>query len=268
MGLPVSTLCIATYNWPDALQLCLDSVLRQSRLPDEIIIADDGSTPSTREVIEGFRKVCPVPLVHVWQPDEGFRLAMIRNKAFAAAKGEYILQVDGDLILHPRFVEDHLKFARAGTFMSGSRAMLDPVWSQECIHSGAFRPPGLFSRHLTKKYNAFRQPVLAAVNHQLQRGRREYRYVLGCNMSFWKADLLRVNGYNEQFSGWGKEDNDIAVRLMNAGVRLRFIKFAGVVYHLYHRESEKQQLQVNEELFEHSIRKKVTYISQGMARYQ
>ena len=107
-----SSLIIATYNWPGALDCCLRSVLLQRELPNEVVIADDGSRHDTRQVIDAYRKQMPVPLKHVWHEDEGFRLGMIRNKAMAAATGEYLIQVDGDLILHPMFVRDHLRAAR------------------------------------------------------------------------------------------------------------------------------------------------------------
>ena len=126
-----SSLCIATYNWPEALQVCFRSVLHQIIQPDEILIADDGSKPETQQAIEAFQKRSAVPVHHVWQPDEGFQLAKIRNKAFSLAKGEYILQIDGDLLLHPAFIRDHLEWARRGTFVCGTRALLSPGLSRQ-----------------------------------------------------------------------------------------------------------------------------------------
>src|SRR5690606_36112774 len=105
-----------TYNWPEALECCLLSVLKQKMLPGEVIIADDGSGEPTRQLINRFRQLCPVPLLHVWQPDEGFRLGKIRNKAIAAASGDYIIQTDGDIILHPLFIKDHMAASRSWHF--------------------------------------------------------------------------------------------------------------------------------------------------------
>ena len=93
-----SSLIISTYNWPEALRLCLLSVLGQSVLPDEVIIADDGSTGQTADVVEAMRPLFPVKLIHVWQEDNGFQLSKIRNKAIAMSSCDYIIQVDGDLI--------------------------------------------------------------------------------------------------------------------------------------------------------------------------
>src|SRR5690349_16761621 len=114
---PSVSLIISTYNWPDALELCLQSVQQQRLLPGEVIIADDGSSKETGQVIERFQKRLLVPLHHIWQTDEGFRLGMIRNKAMAAAKGEYLIQIDGDLVLHPDFVYDHVHAAKKGYFL-------------------------------------------------------------------------------------------------------------------------------------------------------
>ena len=116
-----TSLIISTYNRPDALALCLESVKRQTLLPDEVIVGDDGSRDETKQLIERFQKDFPVPLIHVWQEDDGFRLAMCRNKCIAKAKHEYIIQVDGDVILHTRFVGDHVASAQRGCYIKGGR---------------------------------------------------------------------------------------------------------------------------------------------------
>ncbi len=118
------SLLVATYNWPQALGLCLQSIRKQSVLPNEVIIADDGSKDETRQLIDEIKKTFPVKILHIWQPDEGFQLAKIRNKAFAVASNSYIIQIDGDLILHPHFVKDHLSLAKKQHFITGSRAIL------------------------------------------------------------------------------------------------------------------------------------------------
>ena len=110
------SLIISTYNNPEYLYLTLKSVMNQRRLPDEILIADDGSGEATRTLVEEMAAESFVPLRHIWHEDEGFRLGAIRNKAIAEAKGEYIIQIDGDIVLHPPFVADHVKMAREGWF--------------------------------------------------------------------------------------------------------------------------------------------------------
>ena len=113
------SLIISTYNWPRALYLCLDSVMQQTVMPTEILIADDGSGISTRDVVKHFENISPVPVHHIWHEDRGFRLAAIRNKAIAASSGEYVIQIDGDLILHRNYIQDHILSNRKGCFVTG-----------------------------------------------------------------------------------------------------------------------------------------------------
>lgn len=261
------SLIISTYNRPEALQLCLQSALHQSVLPDEILIADDGSGAATKEFIEQFRNRSAVPIVHVWQEDNGYQLSKIRNRAFAMAKGAYILQTDGDLIFHRHFVKDHLQFARKGSFVSGARTNINEQQTREIIAQQSAPQLVYYSKGLQKRYNAFRNIALRMINAKLQSSAQNVHYVLGCNMAFFKADLQKVNGYNEAFTGWGKEDNDIAARLINAGVRLRMLKFGAAVFHLWHKEADKNKLSANEHLFQESLKNNVTFVQQGMNRY-
>jgi glycosyltransferase involved in cell wall biosynthesis len=260
------SLVISTYNRPSALRLCLESVLQQSLLPAEVIVADDGSGDETRELVNSYAQKFPVPLVHVWQEDHGYQLARIRNKAFAAARFPYIIQIDGDLILHPQFIADHMKAARKGYFISGTRALLNGTTTDNILGSGKL-PLKVDLSIVGKKYNAIHNRLLSKLIFLFNRGGGNVFYVLGCNMAFWKDDLLKVNGYNEAFMGWGKEDNDIAVRLVNAGVKLRFLKFGGIVYHLYHPELPRSTFAANEEMFRQSIDNKITFVAEGMSRY-
>ena len=127
------SLIISTYNWPRALYLCLDSVMQQTVMPSEILIADDGSGMSTRDVVKHFENISPVPVRHIWHEDNGFRLAAIRNKAIAASKGKYIIQIDGDLILQRNFIQDHMLFAREGCFVTGSRGIITELLTRKVL---------------------------------------------------------------------------------------------------------------------------------------
>jgi glycosyltransferase involved in cell wall biosynthesis len=263
---PKISLCISTYNWPQALELCLESTLIQTHRPDEIVIGDDGSLNDTTIVIEEFRKKCDIPILHVWQPDEGFKLAQIRNKSFAASSKEYIIQIDGDVILHKHFIEDHLTFAKRNVFISGTRCLLTAnstpkMLGEKLLYNVAKR------YELEKRYNAYRLPVVAYLNFQLQKGISQTKYVLGANMSFWRHDLVSVNGYNEDYSGWGKEDNDLAVRLVNSGIQIHSLRFAGIIYHLKHNESSKDLHERNKILLDLATKEKQTFVTNGMNKY-
>ncbi len=265
---PIScSICVSTYNRPAALRLCLQSILSQSYLPQEIIIGDDGSGQETAALIDDFKKKSPVEIVHVWQPDEGYRLASCRNKSFAKASSEYIIQIDGDLILQTNFIEDHIKKATPGTFICGTRVLLTPGYTDEVIENSQFLEPSLFSKSISKRYNAIRNSFLSKVFYRLQRSPNQYKYVLGANMSFYKKDLLKVNGYNEKYSGWGKEDNDLAIRLINAGTSLRVLKFSGIIFHLFHAGEGRHKLKENEDILKQTIANNVTFVPDGISSY-
>lgn len=262
-----TSLVITTYNNPLRLNLCLQSLLQQSVLPDELLIADDGSGVATSELIAQFSSKLKINVKHVWQEDEGFQLSRIRNKAFARSECDYIIQTDGDLIFHKHFIRDHIAFAKAGCFVSGTRSNIDQHQTELLLKSGAVPPLTYYSKGLKKRYNALRIGVLRGLNAMLQTSPHNMHYVLGCNMAFWKKDLRDVNGYNELFKGWGKEDNDIAARLINAGKKLRFLKFGGIVFHLWHKGDSAVMLAENEKRFSQSIRDKLIVAEKGMDQY-
>lgn len=260
------SLIIATYNWPGALRISVLSAINQTRKPDEIIIADDGSGPETKALIEELRQMTNIPIVHVWQEDTGFRLAEIRNKAFAVAKGDYLIQIDGDIVLHKKFVSDQEKFAKKGSFVVGSRCMVSSDKTNDLIQSRSFKLSP-FDKGVRNSMNGLRIPVLA---HRMDDYKANDIYAArGCNMAFWRSDIFEVNGYNEEYRGWGREDTDLAMRLMNKGVKKRFIKFAGVIFHLHHNvRINEEGLKINHQLLlEAQLRNDIRCIK-GLDQYK
>jgi glycosyltransferase involved in cell wall biosynthesis len=261
------SLLISTYNWPQALSLCLQSIALQTQMPDEVIICDDGSKAETAQLIQSFQEQFPIAIKHVWQPDEGFQLARIRNKGFAEATGDYCIQIDGDLILHPYFVEDHMRFAKQGYFTTGSRVLLPDAFTKNLFEQNNCR---LFTGRVPgkNKMNGLRIPLLQPLFGLFYKrfGKHKY-YVKGCNMAFWKSDLIRVNGYNEDFTGWGREDSELAIRLMNSGIKKRFLKFGAICYHLYHREASREMEQVNIDRMNQAIIQKTVTSPLGLNQY-
>lgn len=239
-----TTLIISTYNRPDALHLCLESVSRQTVLPDEVIIGDDGSKEDTRMVIEKFQRNFPTPLIHVWQEDNGFQLAKARNKCIAKAKNEYIIQVDGDLILHERFVADHIAFARRGCYVKGGRVNLNERLTHKLCTTLQYIRPHFFTPGLLRRINSIHCLPLA----RYLAPRKKSAPGLGCNMGFWRDDAIRINGYDEFYVGWGGEDYDFAVRLARLGNKKLALKFAAIVFHLWHNDLYMDNKEKN---FEH-----------------
>ena len=261
-----SSLVLTTYNWPDALGLVLTSALEQSVLPGEVLVADDGSAEPTADVVRSFAARFAerrVPLRHVWHPDEGFRAAAIRNRALALASGEYVLLIDGDCVLHRDFVRSHLAFARGGQFVQGTRVLLDADRARRALERGETRF-GALERGIGNRANALSlgwlSPLVPTPTDPL-------KGVRSCNMGFWLADARRVNGFNERFVGWGREDSEFVVRLVNAGVRRRKLKFGGIVYHLWHAERARDALDANDELLAAVRRTGSTWADDGMDKY-
>lgn len=258
------SLIISTYNSPKALDLCLMSVLQQSVLPDEVLIADDGSNEETRKIVEEFKKQSTVPVIHVWHEDNGFRLTVIRNKAIAKASMDYIIQIDGDIILNHHFIKDHKRFARKNSFVSGSRLNIQSELSKKLIIERSIRVSSR-NKGVHNRLNGIRWQLLTYLLQNYHR--TDLLYVRGCNMGFWRSDLLMVNGYDENMIGWGREDSEIACRLINAGVRKRIIKNAGIVFHLYHQDNSRAQFNINNEILQRTIDEKRIWCSKGVNQY-
>lgn len=265
MKRPTVSLVISTYNRPDALEACLESVRRQRVMPSEVIIADDGSREETRRTIERLSKGFPVPLVQVWHEDKGFRLAKIRNRAMAQAKGEYIVQTDGDMILSRMFIADHISFARQGCYVKGVRVKLKEEVTKELCGTPIGKPPGFFSSGITDRHKAIRfLPLARWFAAHFKKGKA---YGLGCNMAFFKSDLVKVNGYDEAFEGWGREDDDIAHRLHRAGISMRDVRFAAVCYHLWHKENPRDSMEDNVRLCLERDRQGTVRAERGIDQY-
>lgn len=226
---------VSTYNRPDALEVCLRSLFCQTVLPYEIVVGDDGSGEPTRQLIEKMKAVSPVPIIHVWHEDSGFRLAMMRNKSIAATHGDYIIEMDGDIFAHPHFIEDHLHEAAPGRYVKGGRTNLGKALTERICRSGMPTRIHYWTKGIeSKPENSIHCSWLA---HLLAPRYRKHRSAaLGCNMSFFKSDIIRVNGYDEFYEGWGGEDVDLGYRLQMSGLSKRYLKFAGIVYHLWHED--------------------------------
>lgn len=262
-GAPTISLVIATYNWPQALSLVLASVRAQRVLPFEIVIADDGSRDDTRTLIQREATQSPVPVVHVWHEDRGFRLAAIRNKAIAQARGDYVVQIDGDIVLHPGFIAGHARFARRGSYVQGSRALLSEAVTSR-LFAGDDVPVSWYAPGITHRANAVYAPWLAPF---VRGPAGPLRRTRGCHMAFWRDDLIRVNGYDEQMEGWGREDSELALRLINAGVVRRNLKFSSVAFHLWHRLANQDAVERNHERFERAQRERLTRAERGLDQY-
>lgn len=261
-----TSLIISTYNRPDALAVCLDSIRYQTILPDEVIVGDDGSTLETKETINRIQKDFPVPLIHVWQEDKGFRLAMMRNKCVAQATGDYVIEIDGDVFLHAKFIEDHIRLAQPNCYLKGTRVRLNQKLTEEICakeKNQKIRPwtKGIESKAETAIHSKWLSSLFA------DNFKKNKISGLGCNMSFWRNDFFSINGYDEIFEGWGKEDDDLAHRLGRLGCRKRTIRFSGIVYHLWHGLESKEKEQENTDYLHLNDEQNTIRCTNGVDKY-
>lgn len=257
------SLIITTYNWKEALEVCLLSAFQQTVLPTEIVVADDGSRADTGGMVRKLALASPVPVLHSWQKDKGFRLAKSRNKAIARAQGEYIVLVDGDIVMERHFIEDHLKFCRPGFFIQGTRVLLSRELSDLVLtHKTMLR--AFCMRGVENRKNCLRSLLFAKM---FSFPSKSLKGVKTCNFAFHKKDAIAVNGFNEDFVGWGREDSEFTVRLLNSGVRRQNMKFSALAYHLYHPMNDRAHLGENERVLQETIGRKLVWCEKGINQY-
>jgi glycosyltransferase involved in cell wall biosynthesis len=260
---------VATYERPDALHAVLRGLARQSDRAFEVIVADDGSGEATRQVVEDWQSGIGVPLRHVWHEDRGFRLAEIRNRAIHAAHGDYCVFLDGDCIPRPDFIAQHRRLAEPGHFVTGNRVLLSSELTQEVLTNGL----------ATERWSAF---VLAwkslsgSVNRWIpalhlwlgplrKLVQKRWEGARTCNFGVARADLLRVDGFDSSFSGWGFEDSDLAVRLIRSGTRRKDGRFATGVLHLWHPENDRSRAADNRARLDEVLRSERVRALQGLS---
>lgn len=260
------SLILSTYNWKEALERVLISALKQTRPFNEILIADDGSREDTKSLINKIIDQHPnQKILHIWHEDKGFRLSKIRNRAIAASSSDYIASIDGDMILHPKFSLDHLKAAKRNHFVQGGRVILGPELTASILSSNDNPQIGLLTSDIGNRKNALHVPMLTSL--LLRKNENHLKNIRGCNQAFWRDDLIKVNGFDEQYEGWGREDTDICIRLLNSGVNRQNLKFAGIAYHLFHNEADRSSLDQNDATLERSIREKIIKCETGLDQY-
>jgi glycosyltransferase involved in cell wall biosynthesis len=258
-----TALLISTYNWSEALDLVLKSILKQTRFPDEILIADDGSNDKTKAIIDDFKTHTNIVVSHIWQEDIGFRKSKILNKAIAQTTADYIIQIDGDCIIHKNFISDHISFAQKGFYLYGSRVNILPTKVPEVFENKIIEF-SFFSKVIKNRTRNLSIPFFSKLYKSHYTISNKFR---GCNVSFWRKDVIDVNGYNEDFEGWGREDSDLVIRMGNNGIGAKRLRYAGIVYHVFHKSNSKDNLELNDSIQKETLEKKVNKISNGIDKY-
>jgi glycosyltransferase involved in cell wall biosynthesis len=245
---------VSTYNRADALDAVLRSLSGQSDRRFEIVVADDGSGAATARVVRDWTARAQVAVKHVWHEDRGFRLAEIRNLGIRQCAGRYLVFLDGDCITRPNFVAAHRRLAEPGWFVTGNRILMSQrLTSRVLAEASAARPePESFGplTHVSLRARGDLNrlaPLLALPLGSLRKRRAtQWQGANGSNMAFWRGDIEAVDGFDAAFTGWGREDSDMFIRLIRAGVRRKDGRFATGVLHLWHREADRSGLDTNE----------------------
>lgn len=262
---------ITTYNRPDALAAVVRACFMQNDKNFEIIIADDGSAANTRACVERLAAASPVPFRHVWQPDQGFRAAMARNRGTLAAGGDYIVFLDGDCIPQRDFIARHRALSQPGHLVSGSRILLSEALTRRVLDDGIDVATAQLATRLRWRLRGDINKVLQLAVRWPDLGRTSkkfsWRRIKSCNLGVWKSDLERVNGFDESFTGWGHEDSDLVVRLFHAGVMRKDGAFATEVFHLWHREAQRDQESSNRRVVLERAAAKVTQATVGLREH-
>jgi glycosyltransferase involved in cell wall biosynthesis len=262
-----------TYNSPVWLEKVLWGWARQNDDFHEIVIADDGSGPETRSVIERFRSESPIQIKHVWQEDNGFQKCRILNKAILAADGDYLVVSDGDCIPRSDFIAQHRQHAQPGYYLSGGYFKLpmstsrliskDDIISQQCFDKKWLIEKGVKPSLKFMKLTA--GPVRSRLYNTLTTTKPTWN---GHNASCFRSDAIRVNGFDERMR-YGGEDVEFGYRLQNAGIKARQIRYSAVCIHLDHErgyvnEGDRER---NRSILDETVKEKHVVTPAGISQH-
>lgn len=262
---------VTTYNRPDALAAVLEGYCHQSDREFSLVVADDGSTEETAAVVQQFSRRDGLAVTHVWHEDQGFRAAAIRNRAVSSTNADYIVFTDGDCVPSHNFVKAHKTLAEPGYFLGSNRVLLGEPFTSQVLRE---RLPIHTWHWLTWAEVWLRRDVnrllpLMTLPDGAFRKRMPDRWegVKTCNLSVWRSDLVRVNGLDESYEGWGLEDSDLVIRLIHAGVKHKNARCAAPVFHLWHREQDRRHLPDNQKRLDDLLQSATIRAAVGLDQY-
>jgi glycosyltransferase involved in cell wall biosynthesis len=263
MRAPASlSLIVSTFDQPHALAKALAGIQRQTQPPLEILVSDDGSAEPTRELVKKISASSSIPVKHIWQPHDGFRKTIILNQTVLAAQGEYLVFTDSDCVPHPKFIEDHAALAEKGFWVQGRRCFVKEEFVPEFEADKMPAWSWMLAGKITGASKGVRWPIPVIHRDMKQRG------IIGCNMGFWREDILAVNGFDEDFSGWGGEDSDLGTRLYHLGRRRKFVYGRAITFHLNHPQLPRGSATANFARLAETIAQRKVACANGINRHR
>lgn len=261
---------ITTYKSEEWLAKVLESYCQQVERDFEVIVADDGSTEKTKDVIDSFINRFKFPIIHVWQEDDGFQKCKIINKAILKTNTDYLLFTDGDCIARKDFVSQHLKFKEKGYFLSGGYFKL-PMETSKIITAEEIKSQKCFSISWLIKNGVKKSFKLTKLTHNkyfaifMNWVTPTKKTFNGHNTSCFKSDLLAVNGFNEEMH-YGGLDRELGERLFNYGILSKQIRYQAICLHLDHKRgyASPEIWKSNNEIRIFNKRNKITRIENGI----
>ncbi|MEZ4793272.1 MAG: glycosyltransferase family 2 protein [Gelidibacter sp.] len=271
MGFKTSVI-ISTYNQQEWLRKVLIGYVQQTTKDFEIIIADDGSTQETINLIEDFKQNSDLKLAHVWHKDEGFQKTKILNKAIAASHGEYLVFSDGDCIPRKDFVEKHVSLKNENCFLSGGyfKLPLDVskmVAEKDIVNQACFDKQWLIEKGMKSSFKMNKLNSSGFKEWMLNTFTPTKATWDGMNASGFKKDILAVNGFDERMQ-YGGEDREMGERLMNFGIKAIQIRYSAICVHLDHDRNyiNKEHISTNKAIRAETKMQKKTWTDFGIEK--
>lgn len=252
---------VSTYERPTALQKVLSSLSHQTTLPGEIIVADDGSGPETRDMLAWAQKEFPVPLRHFRHEHDGFRKTIILNQCLVASRGTYLILLDGDCVPHLKFIADHAALAEAGHWVQGRRCFVRQRYYTDFSVEKTPIFQWMWEGRITGWAKGIRLPL------PIIKRNTAYRGIIGCNMGLWREDVMAVNGFDEAYTAWGGEDSDLGARLYHLGRPRKFVYGRAIIYHLNHPPADRKHYQDAKRRLAQTIQSRKVRCERGLDQY-
>lgn len=253
-------LIISAYNNASSVKQIISLIQGGTARPSSIHITDDGSNSQNRKIIENHLNRIEIPSFYHWHNDRGFRKSKILNQGILNCKSECIVFLDGDCLPHRHFISDHLKLAEEGYFIQGRRCFVRESEVSNLLNKQTTLRRLILSGKVSGLLKSIRLP------RPIVRKNNQMHGLLGCNLGVWRKDLISINGFDEDYVGWGREDSDLGARLYNIGLLRKIVHGRALVYHLNHPENDRSELSQNDQRLKDTILNKKIRCNNGLLK--